>query len=232
MKRALISFGILSFIILNAVAQDDAPNKKLKSGIWIKAAYAAPFGNFMYANGQSHDTKAANFGANLQFGATIYLGPRIANKLRFGIDVCAVDLSYFSINTNYFNSNPNYFPFEGSNSHKDMVIFINSLEVGPKISFSPNKNFAVDLYCRMVPGISLLNFETNATTEPATINYLGLQLNSVLGIAFRVKAFEIGCEYKTGRTSYGSSYSDTYGNAINTSALNTANLRILIGFRL
>jgi hypothetical protein len=231
MNKYFILSGILVILIMNVAAQDDAPNKKLKSGIWVKAAYAAPFGNFMYANGQSHITNAANFGVNLQFGATIYLGPRIANKLRFGIDACAVDFSYFSINPNYFNSNPNYFPFDGSDSHKDMVIFINFLEIGPKISFSPNKNFAIDLYCRMVPGISLLNFETNATTEPVTINYLGLQLNSLLGIAFRVKAFEIGCEYKTGRTSYGSSYSDTYGNAINTTALNTANLRILIGVR-
>jgi hypothetical protein len=224
MKKMFIFLALLSVTIGTISAQDFSPNKRLKSGIWLKMGYDATFSNFLSTNetligynGYDVGSSAADYGLDFQFGTTFYIGPRIANKLRFGLDVAWLDFSYFKLNSNY-----------GTNG---MDFFFNFFELGPKISFSPVSSIAFDLYGRIVPSFSLMtnDFASGTSTSTSTTTSFGYNTTCLIGASFRVKVFVVGVEYNLGKMAYTDTNTDD--NATKSPKLITNNLRILLGFK-
>jgi len=215
MKKTIILFALMSFVIGNISAQDLSPNRRLKSGVWLKLGYDATFSNFLTQESYVvPDYKVTDFGVNFQLGTTFYIGPRIANKLRFGLDAAWLDFSYFQLNSNYYNS------------QNGMNFFLNFLEVGPIISFSPMDKIAFDLYGRVVPGYSLMFYDQSVSGSTDTYGYYGYHVNGLVGATFRFKVFSAGVEYNFGKTKY----IDLDDSDINAKLI-TNNLRILLGFK-
>jgi hypothetical protein len=213
MKKNLLVFALLGIMIGFANAQD-VPNKRLKSGVWMKAGYDATFSNFLTTGSGLNNTKAGNFGVDFQLGTTFYIGPRIGNMLRFGLDAGWLDFSYIGLNTTYFPNGQDY--------------FLNFLELGPIISFSPNKYIAFDMYGRVVPSFSFLYYESGTGTNQVNRGYWGYNTNGLMGVTFRVKVFAVGFEYNFGGMEYLSTDESTYSN---TAKVKINNLRILLGFK-
>jgi hypothetical protein len=213
MRKTIIALMLLSLVIGYANAQD-APNRRLKSGVWLKMGYDAPMANFLYPKGATIGDRAADYGIDFQLGTTFYIGPRIGNMLRFGLDVCWLDFSYIALDSRV-----------GSNG---MDIFLNAMELGPIISFSPNKSIAFDMYGRVVPSFSFLYFNQNMGTTSQEQVYTGYNTNGLIGVSFRAKAFLIGVEYNFGGMEYISSDETTYHNLVKSK---TDNVRLLLGFK-
>ena len=214
MRKTIITLILLSFIIGNTSAQDDSPNKRLKSGFWLKLGYDAPMSNFLYRKGATIGDRAADYGADFQLGTTFYIGPRIGNKLRFGLDAGWLDFSYIALNSRIGNSG--------------MDLFLNFVELGPIISFSPNKNIAFDLYGRVVPSFSLMYFNTTIAGTYQDEGYTGFSTNGLIGASFRAKVFLVGVEYNFGGMKYLSMNDTKYGDLVK---LKINNVRILLGFK-
>jgi len=219
MKKTFILFALLSFVIGNISAQDLSPNRRLKSGVWLKLGYDATFSNFLTQKGITvSGDKVSDYGVNFQFGSTFYIGPRIANKLRFGLDAAWIDFSYFQFNQNFWDNG--------------MGFFFNFLEVGPKISFSPVSSIAFDLYGRIVPSFSLLI--GNQSVQNTTYNYVynGFNASGIMGASFRYKVFMAGVEYNFGKMTYNVTTEDSNPYQIDkTPKIITNNLRVYIGFK-
>jgi len=215
MKKMFIFLALLSVTIGTISAQDLTPNKRLKSGFWMKLGYDATFSNFLYADDETHfGSNLADLGVDAQLGTTFYLGPRIGNMLRFGLDACWLDFSYFKLNDTYF--------------HNGTDLFLNFLEIGPKISFSPVKYIAFDLYGRVVPSFSLLFYDETITNSSTNYSYTGFNVSGLVGASFRLGVFEMGVEYNFGKMKYiDTKTSDNSSD----SKVNTDNLRILLGFK-
>ncbi len=216
MKKVFIFLVFFSFIIGNVSAQDAlAPNKRLKSGVWLKFGYDVTFTNFLTTEDVNSTERAANNGLDFQLGSTFYIGPRIANMLRFGLDANWLDFSYFKLKSHYFTNGTDY--------------FLNAFEVGPIISFSPVKYIAFDLYGRVVPSFSLMYYEAPGTTSSNTsYTYFGYNTNGLIGASFRVAVFSVGFEYNFGKMAY----TDTKDSeATKGSKVFINNLRLLIGLK-
>jgi hypothetical protein len=214
MKKTIIALILLSFIIGNTSAQDDSPNKRLKSGFWLKLGYDAPMANFLYLKGATIGDRNADYGANFQLGTTFYIGKRIGNKLRFGLDAGWLDVSYIGLNSRVGSDGMNF--------------FINLLEVGPIISFSPNKSIAFDLYGRVVPSFSLMYYNTTILGTYQDEGYTGFSTNGLIGASFRAKVFLVGIEYNFGGMKYASVDDTEYGDL---PKLKINNIRLLLGFK-
>ena len=184
MKKIFIFLVLSSFIIGVVSAQDAfAPNKRLKSGVWLKMGYDAAFTNFMSKAAVNHTTSITDYGINAQLGTTFYIGPRIANMLRFGLDIGWIDFSYYKLKSTYFDNGSNY--------------FISFFELGPKISFSPVKYIAFDLYGRISPSLSLLYYLQNDMGSSTDVAYTGYRTNGLIGASFRIGVLSIGPERGT-----------------------------------
>ncbi len=212
MKKTIITLMLLSLVIGYASAQD--ANKRLKSGFWLKMGYDDPMSNFLYPKGATIKDRAADYGVDFQLGTTFYIGPRIGDKLRFGLDAGWLDFSYIALNSNV-----------GSNG---MDFFLNALEVGPIISFAPNKTIAFDLYGRVVPSFSFMYFHSDYGTTSQDEGYTGYNTNGLIGASFRVKFFVVGAEYNFGGMEYLSTEDSKYGNLVK---VKINNVRILLGFK-
>jgi hypothetical protein len=77
----------------------------------------------------------------------------------------------------------------------------------------------------------MLSFETTATNGTASITYLGVNINGLVGVTFRIKVFSLGTEYNFGKMQYSSNYSSMSGENLKTGKLITNNLRILLGLK-
>jgi hypothetical protein len=212
MKKTLLIFALCGFIIGIANAQD--ANRRLKSGVWLKMGYDATPSSFLYSQNEIIYDKAADYGADFQLGTSFYIGPRIGNMLRFGLDASWLDFSFFGLNSNYATNGSAY--------------FLNFLEVGPIISFSPHKTIAFDLYGRIVPSLSFLYYEGYIGTSTEARNYWGYSTNGLIGLSFRAKVFLIGAEYNFGGMNYISADQSSYND---WDRVKTSNIRLLLGFK-
>ena len=212
MRKTMIALMLLSLVIGFANAQD--ANRRLKSGVWLKMGYDAPLGNFLYPKGATIGDRAADYGVDFQLGTTFYIGPRIGNMLRFGLDAGWLDFSYIALNSNVGSSG--------------MDLFLNALELGPIISFAPTKSIAFDLYGRVVPSFSFMYYNTTILGDYQDRGYWGYNTNGLIGVSFRAKAFLVGMEYNFGGMEYLSSDEGTYDNL---DKLKTSNVRLLLGFK-
>jgi hypothetical protein len=217
MKKILVFLVLSGLIIGNIFAGDGFdPNKRLKSGVWLKFGYDATTSKFLYNEDATRfDEKMSNFGLNFQLGTTFYLGPRIGNMLRFGLDAGWLDFSYFTLNSDFFDNGNDY--------------FLNFFQVGPIISFSPVKAIAFDAYVRVVPSLSFLHYENNNLGSTTSYDYLGYHTNGLFGVTFRAGVFSTGFEYNFGKMKYAYLGEDT--SVEDTDLLFVNNLRLLIGFK-
>ncbi len=140
-------------------------------------------------------------------------GPAIANKIRFGMDISALDISYAELKIK------SSYPYNAGSG----TLNLGFLGLGPIFSFAPNKNIGLDAYVKALPTVSRYEYKFDDTTMGAQ----GFGFSGVLGFGLRARAFFTSIEYNWGKVDY--TFDDDDELTANNLLIN--NFRICVGVK-
>lgn len=198
----------------------------LDGGLYLRAGLVFPSSKYMMGN-------AKNFGYDFQMGSQYYIGPVVANRLRFGLDVTWYDFAYTQL--------------DAPSGHS---LIASALGVGPLMSFAIADNFAVTTYGKAVPtfafsvGEEAINYtEPNTGTLLYTENKVmgrgGFCIAGIWGIDMRYSLFNLGFEINWGNPNAKEVFSDVSSitsavksePVISYDSFKINNTRVYIGLR-
>lgn len=206
----VLTFAQESAISVNPETQNAKPKKSiLRSGFSIKLGVYNPSSDFAKPEINTSSYKDLVYaGPNFQLGSQFYIGPSIAqNKLRFGLDVSWLDLSW-ALGKNdeiqNYDQTSQFFEFSG-------------FGLGPLVSYNPVDKLVIDTYVKAVPSFFLIYNGVDYTDPQASSITLshpydnsysenalasGLGVKGLLGFAVRYKFIQTGFEYQWGKTQF------------------------------
>jgi hypothetical protein len=192
----------------------------LKGGLYLRIGLMNPSSSYMIGN--------AKTGYNLQLGSQYYIGPVVANYLRFGLDVSWLDLSYAKLDVN--------------NGHSGIA---SVLGVGPMVSVAPVKRLAITTYVKAMPSFNFavgeeqMSLYDDGTIIPIsssdeailkTVARGGFNINGLWGIEMRYSMFDIGFDLSWGKPDF-KEISAASGFKVQSNSYKINNSRLYIGIR-
>ncbi|MDR3705413.1 MAG: hypothetical protein P4L28_05870 [Paludibacteraceae bacterium] len=202
----------------NSVSAD--MSSTLKGGFYIRLGLMNPSSSYMIENPKT--------GYNFQLGSQYYIGPIVANYLRFGLDVSWFDLSYAKLDV--------------KDGHSGIVSL---LGVGPMVSVAPVKRLAITTYVKAMPSFNFavgeeqMGFYEDGTAIPVsssdaailkTVARGGFNINGLWGIEMRYSLFDIGFDLNWGKPDF-KEISAASGFKVQTNSYKINNSRLYIGIR-
>lgn len=189
----------------------------LKGGLYIRLGIMNPSSSYMIEN--------AKTGYNFQLGSQFYIGPVIANRLRFGLDVSWLDLSYAKLDV--------------TDGHSGIV---SALGVGPMVSVAPAKRFAITTYVKAMPSFDFavgqeeMGFYDDGSIIPVSDEILktvargGFGVTGLWGIEARYSILDIGFDVRWGSHKF-KEISGVDGFQVQSNTYKINNTRFYIGIR-
>jgi hypothetical protein len=183
----------------------------LSKGSYFRLGWMNPTNKYMTGNAQS--------GFDAQIGTQFYIGPVIANCLRFGLETTWFDCAYAKLDV--------------KDGHSAVI---SALGVGPLVSVAPAKDFAISTYAKALPsfdvsvGEEILTDPIGLTQTTETVGRGGFSVNGVWGIQMRYSSFELGYEFNWGTSKVKEVGSKTAFD-IGTKNYDVNNSRVYLGIR-
>lgn len=185
----------------DSVSKASTPAADMKStldgGFYLRAGLMLPSGKYMSSVGSPAISK---MGYDFQMGSQFYIGPVVADRFRFGLDVTWLDAAYSSLDPDKIGGGKGY------------TTLISAFGVGPLASYAIAEDFAATTYLKAVPTFAL-NGYTDASDNVTLAG--GAALTGIWGIDVRYSIINAGFEVQFGSPTFKeiSSESATEGEA-------------------
>lgn len=205
----------------DSVSKVSAPAEDMKStldgGFYLRAGLMLPGSKYMLPSGASI-SGISNMGYDFQMGSQFYIGPVVANRFRFGLDVTWLDAAYSKLNED--------------KAGEGYTALISAFGVGPLASYAIAEDFAATTYLKAVPTFALNGYKD--MNDDVTVAG-GAAITGIWGIDVRYSVINAGFEVQFGSPNFKEISSDAATEGDPAAAVEyeapITNTRLYIGLR-